>query len=85
MAPKWRYWGQLFAFMSRAREWAREAVSTSEYGASTRARDLIEEFEGACEANRIQVPSTEQYQGAEYVDGFRKTTEQIVRWIPDHL
>lgn len=85
LAPRWRYWGQLFAFLSRAREWAREADSLSEYIASTRARDLSEEFEGAFEANRIHVPSPAQYQGAEYVDGFRKAIEEIARWIPEHL
>lgn len=58
--PQWRYWGQLFAFLACAREWAREAPDLSEYVASTRARDLFEEFEGVFEMNWISVPSPAQ-------------------------
>lgn len=83
--PRWRYWSHLFAFLARAREWGREAGSLTEYGASTRARDLFEEFEGAFEGNRIQVPSPARYRGAEYLDGFRATVERTARWIPEHL
>lgn len=83
--PQWRYWAQLFAFLTRAREWAREADSGSEYMASTRARDLFEEFEGAFRANRIQVPSPAGRQGTEYLEGFQNAIERIVQWIPEHL
>ncbi len=83
--PKWRYWGQLFAFLARAREWAREAESLSEYMASTRARDLFEEFRWALEANRIQVPLPDRHTGGEYRDGFLQGVKRTTWWIPEHL
>jgi len=83
--PAWRYWRQLFPFLARAREWAREAESLSEYMASTRARDLFEEFRWALEANRIRVPLPTRYQGGMYLDGFLDGLKQTTRWIPEHL
>lgn len=83
--PKWRYWAQLFAFLARARKWAHEAESLSKYMASTRARDLFEEFGGAFDANRIQVPSPPGHQGAEYLEGFQNAIKRIVQWVPTHL
>ncbi|MCS4177343.1 hypothetical protein GGP96_002068 [Salinibacter ruber] len=53
--------------------------------ASTRARDLFEEFEGAFRANRIQVPLPAGHQGTEYLEGFQNAIERIVQWIPEHL
>jgi hypothetical protein len=91
--PTWRYWGQVYAFLARARQWAQGGQSRgaqsggtrSEYVMSTRARDVFEEFRGAFEANRIQVPSPTQYRGEEYLDGFVKTAEEIIQWIPEHV
>lgn len=83
--PKWRYWGQLFPFLARAREWVREAESLSEYMASTHARDLFEEFRWALEANRIQVPPPTGYKGGDYLDGFLEGVKRITWWIPEHL
>lgn len=83
--PKWRYWGQLFAFLARTREWASEAESLSEYMASTKARDLFEEFQWVLEANRIQVPQPIRYQGNDYLDGFLKGGKRASRWILEHV
>jgi hypothetical protein len=83
--PGWRYWGQLFAFLARSREWMREAESSSEYIASTQARDLFEDFRWALEANRIQVPSPTRYQGREYLARFVRGARQTASWIANHL
>lgn len=83
--PEWRYWGQLFGFLARAREWTRKAESLSEYMASTQARDLFEEFRWALEANRIQVSVPSRYRGRDYLHGFLEDVERAGRWIPEHL
>jgi hypothetical protein len=83
--PSWRHWAEVYAFLARVVQWTRADDAQSDYVRSSRARDVVDDFDRLFEANRIRVPSPDRYQGPAYLDGFAQTVERVVRWIPDHL
>jgi hypothetical protein len=85
VAPAWRYWSGVFAFLAAADRWARSAESQSDYLLSSRARDLYIRCQPAFEKNRIDAPHPEAYKGAAYLEGFEETVDVLVRWLPEHL
>jgi hypothetical protein len=85
--PGWRFWPQLFAFLSHASRWAgthlRKRLTT--YVLSSQARDLYYLHQQAFTLNGISLPQPERYRGAEYLEGFHLTLKNLSQWLSENL
>jgi hypothetical protein len=85
--PTWRFWPQLFAFLSHVSHWVRTRVADrlSAYVLSSQARDLYYAHEHGLAVNAISVPEPERYKGEEYLEGFCLTLRSLSRWMDENL
>jgi len=85
--PTWRFWPQLFAFLSHTSHWVRRKFSDrrSTYVLSSQARDLYHAYEHAFALNRISLPQPERYRGEEYLEAFRLTLRSLSMWLDENL
>jgi hypothetical protein len=85
--PGWRFWLQLFAFLSHASHWVRThfADRLSTYVLSSQARDLYQVHQQAFTLNGISLPQPERYKGEEYLEGFHLTLRNLSKWMTENL
>jgi hypothetical protein len=83
MAPPWRFWSEILAFLIGAIEWSKAARSqpgANEYVLASRARDLVERHQRAFNFNSIPTPPPEAFPGREAPLGLRESTRVVVEW-----
>ena len=85
VAPAWRHWASLFAFLAQAHYLLHGNGETSDYLLSSRARDLFEQHHRAFSTNHIIVPNPKEYRGASYLKGFLETVETLRQWATSNL
>lgn len=80
--PSWCYWPQVFAVLVRVAAWARDPnVANNAYLASSQARDLFSEFEGAFRGIRVRMPRPEPHPGSAYLAVFSEFVEELGSWL----
>lgn len=85
--PPWRYWSLVYGFMVAVDEWAQSAESGdwSDYVASSRARDLVEDHAPRLKLARIDLPDPGQAAGAAYLEDFAKAVGRLPGWCQKNL
>ncbi len=85
--PPWRFWPQLFAFLSDVCRWTQLQASgqRSAYLLSSQARDLYYNHQQAFVLNGIPVPEPEAYKGEQYLEAFHTTLTVTSDWLDQNL
>ena len=85
--PPWRFWPQLFAFLSDVCRWTQLQASgqRSAYLLSSQARDLYYNHKQAFVLNGIPVPEAEAYKGEQYLEAFHTTLTVVSDWLDQNL
>ncbi len=85
--PAWRFWPQLFAFLSHVSRWTQVKVSDqrSPYLLSSQARDLYYTHKHVFVLNGILAPEAEAYKGEQYLEAFRLTLTVVSEWLDENL
>ena len=85
--PPWRYWSLVYGFMLAVDEWAADAEdgSWSEYVASSRARDLVQDHAPRLHLARIDLPDPRLANGAAYLDDFARAVGRLPAWCQKNL
>jgi len=82
--PRWRYWGDVFAFLAWVADWSLRARSTQGRGVHTmasRARDIVKRHSRAFDQAGVPAPPIERFRGREAVLGLLETTRALVHWM----
>jgi hypothetical protein len=85
--PPWRYWSLVFGFLAAVDAWATEArnSSWSDYVASSRARDLVQDHAPRLKIARIELPDPRNATGAAYLDDFARAVAKFPAWCRKNL
>jgi hypothetical protein len=85
--PPWRYWSLVFGFMVAVDEWAAtaQAAEWSDYVASSRARDLVQDHGPRMKQARIDLPDPRQATGAAYLEDFSRALARLPAWCRKNL
>jgi hypothetical protein len=85
--PRWRYWSLVFAFLTAVDEWvaAAEQEAWSDYVASSRARDMVQDHAPRLRLAGISLPDPREATGAAYLDDFAKSVERLSAWCVKHM
>jgi hypothetical protein len=85
--PRWRYWSLVFAFLTAVDEWAAAAEKDawSNYVASSRARDMVQDHAPRLRVAGINLPDPREATGAAYLDDFAKSVERLSAWCRKSL
>jgi hypothetical protein len=85
--PPWRYWALVFGFMVAVDEWAASAEEAgwSDYVASSRARDLVEDHAPRLKLARIDLPNPREATGAAYLEDFARAVARLPAWCQKNL
>ena len=83
VAPPWRFWSEIFAFLVGVMEWAGLADSqtaSNEHVLASKARDLMEKHQRALNFNSIPTPPPDAFPGRRAPIGLSETTRVVVEW-----
>jgi hypothetical protein len=85
--PAWRHWSLVFAFLTAVEEWASRAEEGewTEYVASSRARDLVQEHAPRLQVAGIVLPDPREATGAAYLDDFAAAIHRLATWCRKSL
>jgi hypothetical protein len=85
--PRWRYWSLVFAFLTAVDEWAAAAEQDawSDYVASSRARDMVQDHAPRLRLAGINLPDPREATGAAYLEDFAKSVERLSAWCRKSL
>lgn len=85
--PPWRYWSLVYGFMVAVDQWAAnaEADGWSDYVASSRARDLVEDHAPRLKLARIDLPDPALATGAAYLEDFARAVGRLPAWCQKNL
>lgn len=81
--PPWHFWSGAFAFLSAVIRWEWEAQQAgwSSYVASSRARDVVDQYRRQLRYTDVVVPGSTDARGADYLDSFRDFVQQVSTWM----
>jgi hypothetical protein len=85
--PAWRYWSLVFAFLTVVEEWAcrAEEGKWSDYVASSRVRDLVQDHAPRLRVAGILLPDPREATGAAYLDDFAAAIDRLAAWCRKSL
>ncbi|HEX2208631.1 MAG TPA: hypothetical protein VHG93_13175 [Longimicrobium sp.] len=85
--PPWRYWSVVFAFVAEIDCWAREAEEQgwSDYVASSRARDLVQDHARSVHLAGVRLPDPAVPGGAGFLEDLAAGMDRVHAWCIKHL
>lgn len=85
--PPWRYWSLIYGFLVAVDEWAAtaQAGDWSDYVASSRARDLVQDHAPRMRLARIDLPDPREATGAAYLEDFWRALSRLPAWCRKNL
>ena len=85
--PKWRFWAAVYGFLARVAEWAdtAEREGWSDYVASSRARDIVDDNRRRLRQAQVGLPSAPPAHGTEFLKDFEHVVRGIQAWTSDAL
>jgi hypothetical protein len=85
--PAWRAWSVVYPFLAQVTAWAGEAEASgwSDYVASSRARDLVEQHRPALLRAGVRDVPKQGGRGAEFLDDFREVVQRVARWTEEEV
>ena len=85
--PPWRYWSLVYGFMVAVDEWgaSAEGANWSDYVASSRARDLVQDHAPRLKLARIDLPDPALATGAAYLEDFARAVARLPAWCQKNL
>lgn len=85
--PPWRYWSLVYGFLIAVDEWGANASQGgwSDYVASSRARDLVQDHSPRLRLARIDLPDPAEATGAAYLDDFARAVARLSAWCHKNL
>lgn len=87
VAPVWRHWHALFAFLAAALASAhgRAGEERSPYLRSGEVRRLVLEHRAAFALNRIAIPDPGDYPGEAFLAGYDRALEAVTTWLEGNV
>jgi hypothetical protein len=88
VAPRWRAWSEIFAFLAGVGEWSAavgEPDPSGPHVLASRARDLMEHHATAFALDRVAVPDPAGFRGLEAVEGLAETVRAVATWVDEQL
>jgi hypothetical protein len=85
--PPWRFWAAVFVFLAQVVEWAdaTEREGWSEYVASSRARDLLDDSRRRLRQAQVRLPAGAPSRGTEFLGDFEGLVREVEAWTRDGL
>jgi hypothetical protein len=85
--PPWRYWSLVFGFLVAVDEWeaCARAEGWSDYVASSRVRDLVQDHAPRVKLARIDLPDPRQATGAAYLEDLARVMARLPAWCRKNL
>ena len=85
--PQWRFWAAGFVFLAYVVEWAdtAEREGWSDYVASSRARDLLDESRRQLRQAQVRLPAGAPSRGAGFLGDFEGLVREVEAWVRDGL
>jgi hypothetical protein len=81
-APSWRFWSVVFSFLTAVIHWELQSRQEewSTYVASSRARDLMDDYRRRLRLIDAEMGSARDTRGTAYLDSFNAEVEQVRDW-----
>lgn len=86
--PPWRYWAEIFAYLTYVAEWSALRDSVVPIGPrvlASRARDILDQFQRSFALNGMHVPDPAVSRGPEVVECLAETTAAVADWMSRHI
>ena len=88
VAPRWRGWSEIFAFLAGVGDWADAVAAPDAPGPhvlASRARDLMERHAIAFVLDGVDVPDPAGFRGLEAATGLAVTMRAVAAWVEEQL
>ena len=76
--PRWGYWSEAFGVLLAVSDWGQEAEASSDYVASSKARDLVERHARAIRLVAPEAPRLDGHRGETALAPFAATVRELV-------
>lgn len=85
--PPWHNWAAVLSFLTAVDCWGRQAEKEtwSDYVASSRARDVYEQYQHRLVQTGISLPPAESATGTAFLDLFSTAVERVDEWTREHV
>jgi hypothetical protein len=85
--PAWRYWQQVFAFVTQLSSFRERMGSSgdSEYVASSYLRELTSQYGKALEWNRLPAPRSDMHPGTSFLEAFGEVARTLAEWMREEI